>query len=124
MPSASIIVRACRISVEQAQVVAEQVVGRQVGLGGVEFTLRDVAEIFKRTPYLADLKPGGRFLAKDMGEAGGVPMPRDEVEVDLVCCCYCRPEFHDACPLVSRMLARTWLTVCRSFTTVPPAVPI
>ncbi len=41
---------------------------------GIEFTLRDVAEIFKRTPYLADLKPGGRYVAKDMGEAGGVPM--------------------------------------------------
>src|SRR6516225_8776614 len=41
---------------------------------GVEFSLRDVAEIFKRTPYLADLKPGGRFVAKDMGEAGGVPV--------------------------------------------------
>ena len=40
---------------------------------GIEFTLRDVAEIFKRTPYLADLKPGGRYVAKDMGEAGGVP---------------------------------------------------
>ncbi len=41
---------------------------------GVEFTLRDFAEIADRTPYLADLKPGGRFVAKDMGEAGGVPM--------------------------------------------------
>jgi dihydroxy-acid dehydratase len=41
---------------------------------GVPFTLRDMAEIFKRTPYLADLKPGGRYVAKDMGEAGGVPM--------------------------------------------------
>ena len=40
---------------------------------GIKFTLRDVAEIFKRTPYLADLKPGGRYVAKDMGEAGGVP---------------------------------------------------
>src|ERR1700744_1459934 len=28
---------------------------------GVQFSLRDVAETFKRTPYLADLKPGGRF---------------------------------------------------------------
>ena len=28
----------------------------------------------KRTPYIADLKPGGRYVAKDMGEAGGVPM--------------------------------------------------
>ena len=41
---------------------------------GIEFTLRDVVEISKRTPYLADLKPGGRFVAKDMGEAGGVPV--------------------------------------------------
>jgi dihydroxy-acid dehydratase len=41
---------------------------------GVEFTLRDVAEIMRRTPYLADLKPGGRYVARDMGEAGGVPV--------------------------------------------------
>src|ERR1700760_33889 len=41
---------------------------------GIEFTLRDMAEIFHRTPHLADLKPGGRFVAKDMGEAGGVPV--------------------------------------------------
>jgi dihydroxy-acid dehydratase len=41
---------------------------------GIEFTLRDVAEIARRTPYIADLKPGGRYVAKDMGEAGGVPM--------------------------------------------------
>ena len=32
-----------------------------------------VAEVFKRTPYIADLKPGGRYVAKDMYEAGGVP---------------------------------------------------
>ena len=41
---------------------------------GIEFTLRDVAEIAARTPYIADLKPGGKYVAKDMGEAGGVPM--------------------------------------------------
>ncbi|MHA1559854.1 MAG: dihydroxy-acid dehydratase [Alphaproteobacteria bacterium] len=41
---------------------------------GIKFDLFDVAEIFKRTPYIADLKPGGRFVAKDMYEAGGVPM--------------------------------------------------
>jgi dihydroxy-acid dehydratase len=41
---------------------------------GIKFTLRDFAEICARTPYIADLKPGGRFVAKDMGEAGGVPM--------------------------------------------------
>lgn len=41
---------------------------------GVEFTLRHVAETFQRTPWIADLKPGGNFVAKDFGEAGGVPM--------------------------------------------------
>src|SRR6266511_5880088 len=41
---------------------------------GVKFDLFDVAEVFKRTPYIADLKPGGRFVAKDMFEAGGVPL--------------------------------------------------
>ncbi len=41
---------------------------------GIAFTLQDVAEVFTRTPYIADLKPGGRFVAKDMGEAGGMPM--------------------------------------------------
>ena len=37
-------------------------------------TLFDVAEIFKSTPYIADLKPGGRYVAKDMYEAGGIYM--------------------------------------------------
>ncbi len=41
---------------------------------GIEFDLFDVAEIFKTTPYLADLKPGGKYVAKDMYEAGGVYM--------------------------------------------------
>jgi len=41
---------------------------------GIEFTLFDVAEVFKRTPYIADLKPGGRYVAKDLFEAGGVPL--------------------------------------------------
>src|SRR3546814_17941087 len=36
--------------------------------------LFDVAEVFKSTPYIADLKPGGRYVAKDMYEAGGVYM--------------------------------------------------
>ena len=39
---------------------------------GIDFSLLDVAEIFKRTPYIADLKPGGRYVAKDLYEAGGV----------------------------------------------------
>jgi dihydroxy-acid dehydratase len=41
---------------------------------GIKFDLTDVTKIFKKTPYLADLKPGGKYVAKDMWEAGGVPM--------------------------------------------------
>ena len=41
---------------------------------GIAFTLFDVADVFKRTPYVADLKPGGRYVAKDLFEAGGVPL--------------------------------------------------
>ena len=41
---------------------------------GIAFDLHDVAAIFKRTPYIADLKPGGRYVAKDMYEVGGVPV--------------------------------------------------
>jgi dihydroxy-acid dehydratase len=41
---------------------------------GIKFDLFDVAEIFKKTPYIADLKPSGRYVAKDMFEAGGVPL--------------------------------------------------
>jgi dihydroxy-acid dehydratase len=41
---------------------------------GLKFDLFDVAEVFKRTPYVADLKPGGRYVAKDLFEAGGVPL--------------------------------------------------
>jgi len=41
---------------------------------GIKFDLFDVAEIFKKTPYVASLKPGGQYVAKDMWGAGGVPM--------------------------------------------------
>ncbi|MEL6751227.1 MAG: dihydroxy-acid dehydratase [Pseudomonadota bacterium] len=41
---------------------------------GIKFDLFDVAEIFKRTPYVADLKPGGKYVAKDMFEVGGIPL--------------------------------------------------
>ncbi len=41
---------------------------------GIKFDLMDVAKIFKKTPYLADLKPGGKYVARDMWKAGGVPM--------------------------------------------------
>jgi dihydroxy-acid dehydratase len=41
---------------------------------GIKYDLFDVAEIFKTTPYMADLKPGGNYVAKDMYEAGGIYM--------------------------------------------------
>ena len=41
---------------------------------GIRFTLDDVARIFKKTPYLADLMPGGTYTATDMYRAGGVPV--------------------------------------------------
>ncbi|MER2520108.1 MAG: dihydroxy-acid dehydratase [Bdellovibrionales bacterium] len=41
---------------------------------GFEFDLHEVAAIFKRTPYIADLKPAGKYVAKDLFEAGGVPL--------------------------------------------------
>jgi dihydroxy-acid dehydratase len=41
---------------------------------GLKFDLFDVAEIFKKTPYIASMKPGGRYVAKDMFEAGGIPL--------------------------------------------------
>ncbi len=41
---------------------------------GIKFDLFDVAEIFKRTPYVADMKPGGKYVAKDLFEAGGIPL--------------------------------------------------
>ena len=40
---------------------------------GLDFDLFDVAAIFKKTPYIADLKPGGQFVAKDVYDIGGVP---------------------------------------------------
>ncbi|HEU0118410.1 MAG TPA: dihydroxy-acid dehydratase [Alphaproteobacteria bacterium] len=41
---------------------------------GIKFDLHDVAAIFKKTPYIADMKPGGKYVAKDLFEVGGVPV--------------------------------------------------
>ncbi|MDP6786303.1 MAG: dihydroxy-acid dehydratase [Rhodospirillales bacterium] len=41
---------------------------------GIDFDLMDVCKIFEQTPYIADLKPSGRYVAKDMFEIGGVPV--------------------------------------------------
>ncbi|MEM9582257.1 MAG: dihydroxy-acid dehydratase [Pseudomonadota bacterium] len=46
---------------------------------GIEFTLQDVCEIFRDTPYFVDLKPGGQYVAKDLYEAGGVPIVMKEL---------------------------------------------
>jgi len=41
---------------------------------GIDFDIFDVGEIFKKTPYIADMKPGGKYVAKDLYEVGGVQM--------------------------------------------------
>ncbi len=41
---------------------------------GVELSIDDFDRISERTPLLCDLKPGGRFVAPDLFEAGGVPL--------------------------------------------------
>ncbi|MEM9575518.1 MAG: dihydroxy-acid dehydratase [Pseudomonadota bacterium] len=46
---------------------------------GIDFFLEDVCEIFRDTPYFVDLKPGGQYVAKDMYEAGGVPVVMKEL---------------------------------------------
>ena len=39
---------------------------------GIRFTVDDVAAVFARTPLIGDLRPGGKYLAKDVHEIGGV----------------------------------------------------
>ncbi|WP_068116269.1 dihydroxy-acid dehydratase [Tropicimonas marinistellae] len=46
---------------------------------GIDFDLFDVCEIFHDTPYFVDLKPGGQYVAKDLYEAGGVPVVMKEL---------------------------------------------
>jgi dihydroxy-acid dehydratase len=41
---------------------------------GIDFDLDDVCAVFRETPYIADLKPGGKYVAKDLYEVGGVGM--------------------------------------------------
>ncbi|MBX6744275.1 MAG: dihydroxy-acid dehydratase, partial [Acetobacteraceae bacterium] len=41
---------------------------------GIRFTMDDVVEIMRRTPYIADLKPGGRYVAYDVYRVGGIPV--------------------------------------------------
>ncbi|MDG1470223.1 MAG: dihydroxy-acid dehydratase [Ascidiaceihabitans sp.] len=46
---------------------------------GIDFFLDDVCEIFRDTPYFVDMKPGGQYVAKDLYEAGGVPVVMNEL---------------------------------------------
>ena len=46
---------------------------------GIDFFLDDVCEIFKDTPYFVDLKPGGAYVAKDLYDAGGLPVVMKEL---------------------------------------------
>ncbi len=46
---------------------------------GIDFSLQDVCDIFKETPYFVDLKPGGKYVAKDLYEAGGIPIVMKEL---------------------------------------------
>jgi dihydroxy-acid dehydratase len=41
---------------------------------GIRFTMDDVVEIMRRTPYIADLKPGGKYVAFDVHNVGGIPV--------------------------------------------------
>ena len=46
---------------------------------GIDFDLHDVAEIFRKTPYIADLKPGGKYVAMDLYQVGGVGIVMKEL---------------------------------------------
>ena len=46
---------------------------------GIDFFLDDVCDIFRDTPYFVDMKPGGQYVAKDLYEAGGVPVVMNEL---------------------------------------------
>ncbi|MEY8829960.1 dihydroxy-acid dehydratase [Sedimentitalea sp. XS_ASV28] len=46
---------------------------------GIDFFLQDVCDIFRETPYFVDLKPGGQYVAKDLYDAGGIPVVMKEL---------------------------------------------
>ena len=41
---------------------------------GIKFMLKDVIEIYNTTPYIGDMAPGGKYVAKDLYDVGGVPV--------------------------------------------------
>jgi len=46
---------------------------------GIDFDLHDVAEVFRRVPYIASLKPGGKYVATDLFRVGGVSVVLKEL---------------------------------------------
>jgi len=46
---------------------------------GIDFDLFDVCNIMRKTPYIADMKPGGKYVAKDLFDAGGVSVVLKEL---------------------------------------------
>ena len=46
---------------------------------GIDFDLFDVADIMRDTPYFVDLRPGGKYVAKDLHEVGGVAVVMKEL---------------------------------------------
>jgi dihydroxy-acid dehydratase len=41
---------------------------------GIDFDIHAIGEICKRTPYIGDFKPGGKYVMKDLHAIGGVPV--------------------------------------------------
>ena len=41
---------------------------------GIDFDIHAIGEVFKRTPYIGDFKPGGKYVMKDLHAVGGVPV--------------------------------------------------
>lgn len=73
---------------------------------GIEFPLADIGAIFDRTPLFADLKPGGRYWARDLDEVGGVPtVLRALCDAGLL---------HLDCPTVSGMTIRDIAVAARA----------
>ncbi len=46
---------------------------------GIDFDLDDVCKIFRKTPYIADLMPGGKYTATDLYRVGGIPVVMKEL---------------------------------------------
>jgi dihydroxy-acid dehydratase len=64
---------------------------------GIRFTVDDVAEVFARTPLIGDLRPGGKYLAKDVHEIGGVSV--------VIRALLESGHLHDAVTVTGRMLS-------------------